>query len=52
MIYIMPINIEMGKWLTKIEVKGSGLKRIKAILLLMRLIILSTFVFLPLFNKI
>jgi hypothetical protein len=48
----MPISIEMGKWLTKIKVEGSGLKRIKAIVLLMGLITLSTFVFLPLFNKI
>jgi hypothetical protein len=48
----MPISIEMGKWLTKIKVEGNGLKRVKAILLLIWLITLSTFVFLPLFNKI
>ncbi len=46
------MSIKMKKWLTKIKVEGSGLKGIKAILLMMGPITLSTFVFPPLFNKI
>lgn len=42
----------MGKWLTKIKVEGSSLQGIKTILLPMGPIILSTFVFPPLLNKI